>query len=286
MGVQPSHIVIVASTGNGGFSVNSEDEEIWGLNHLHRHVPTYDRWFFIYPSSWPESPPPMPEASWLRLDGRPIYLTSSPVEVPGSILYPRDTILDRFGSCLASAVTYPLALAIHEGHPRIQLLGLETFLRFEGLHRTGVEYLMGLARSRGIKVHAPDSSMLRPRHYGYEPPPAANREELVARRTVLEEELQRIIEETHFIRGFLAGHEERQMDGAGPEWANRWSCMVSAVQKRFNSRFVFQLRDNVRTEERIREMKDRLRHLRLQIDHRKGSLVECLRWIEAEDDSR
>lgn len=58
-----------------------------------------------------------------------------------------------------SSIAYALALAIHEGAEEIGLWGVDMKGDDEyGYQRPNVEYLIGLAKGKGIKVHVPESS--------------------------------------------------------------------------------------------------------------------------------
>jgi hypothetical protein len=62
-----------------------------------------------------------------------------------------------YGDYFNSSVGFMLALAIHEGAEEIAIYGVDMRADEEyGYQRPNCEYLIGLARGKGIKVHIPD----------------------------------------------------------------------------------------------------------------------------------
>ncbi len=60
-----------------------------------------------------------------------------------------------------SSIAYAMALAIHEGAEEIGIYGVDMKADDEyGYQRPNMEYLVGLARGKGIKVHIPKESPL------------------------------------------------------------------------------------------------------------------------------
>ena len=75
--------------------------------------------------------------------------------------YPFDEVSKSVGDYWCSSIAYMLALAIHEGADEIAVYGVSMAGDDEyGYQKPNCEYLIGLARGRGIKVHIPDVSPL------------------------------------------------------------------------------------------------------------------------------
>lgn len=75
--------------------------------------------------------------------------------------YPFDAVAADVGDYWCSSIAYMLALAIHEGAEEIGVYGVDMRGDDEyGYQKPNCEYLIGLARGRGIKVHIPDVSPL------------------------------------------------------------------------------------------------------------------------------
>lgn len=75
--------------------------------------------------------------------------------------YPFDAVAESVGDYWCSSIAYMLSLAIHEGAEEIGIYGVDMRGDDEyGYQKPNCEYLIGLARGRGIKVHVPDQSPL------------------------------------------------------------------------------------------------------------------------------
>ena len=98
---------------------------------------------------------------------------------------------------LSSSIAYELALAIYEGFEEIHLYGVDLNTESEyAWQKPGVEYLLGVAVGRGIKVVLPDNCpLLKGTLYGRghkkaEAGPLMSYDQLQARRKSIEYELQ------------------------------------------------------------------------------------------------
>jgi hypothetical protein len=81
--------------------------------------------------------------------------------LPGSIAYPFEEVGADVGPYWCSSLAYMLALAIHEKAEEIGIYGVDMRADDEyGYQKPNMEYLVGLARGRGIAVHIPDQSPL------------------------------------------------------------------------------------------------------------------------------
>lgn len=84
-----------------------------------------------------------------------LYMQEAYPEVPNAIRYPFED-----GGYYNSSIAYAMALAIREAD-EIALWGVDMAASEEyAYQKANMEYLIGLARGRGIKVHIPDSSPL------------------------------------------------------------------------------------------------------------------------------
>src|SRR5690606_26486051 len=94
-------------------------------------------------------------------------------EVPNSREYPLARALENFGRCFTSTASYMIALAILEGVDTLGVWGVHlTEKSAYARQRPGVEYLLGVARQRGIEVRLPPRSPLRiPRRPAMKPTP-------------------------------------------------------------------------------------------------------------------
>jgi hypothetical protein len=132
--------------------------EKWGLAWDH-HAPRMDRvfemhvtseWKFYAPKDYVE-----------RLSALPcLYLQEPHPELPHARSFPEE-VEQTTGDYFSSSLAYLMALAIHEGAEEIGLYGVAMEAESEyRVQRPNMEYLVGLARGRGIKVHIPEQSPL------------------------------------------------------------------------------------------------------------------------------
>lgn len=99
-----------------------------------------------------------------------LYLQEPHPELHQAQVYPLAEVSKTTGDYFSSSVAYMAAQAIHEGAEEIGLYGIAMEGHDEyGYQRPNMEYLVGLARGRGIKVHIPEQSPLCKygRQYGY-----------------------------------------------------------------------------------------------------------------------
>ncbi len=140
--------------------------ENWGLNELYRYMPLdkFSRWFELHPRADFEKPAEQggdPEhIKSLMTFGIPVYMTVHHDDIPASVALPRAFIeagiRDKY---ITSTPAWMLALAIAEGFTTIGLFGIDMAQDIEYAdQRPCMEYLIGLARGRGITVILPKTS--------------------------------------------------------------------------------------------------------------------------------
>lgn len=151
--------------------------EIWGL--AWRNYRRVDRLFDIHDRVlWPTYAPPG-YLTRLAECGVPVYLAASHPDVPDALVYPREAIHAALGGVAdfwTSSIAYMLALAIHEAEPgdAISIYGVDMALSDEyAYQRPACEYLIGLARGRGVSVEIPERSTLCRANFVYGLPPGA-----------------------------------------------------------------------------------------------------------------
>jgi hypothetical protein len=90
-----------------------------------------------------------------------VYMDEANPDVPGSVRYPFEAVAQTCGAYWESSIAYLVALAIHEGASEIAVYGVDMDAGEEyGYQKPNMEYLLGLAKGRGIKVFLPESSPL------------------------------------------------------------------------------------------------------------------------------
>ncbi len=103
----------------------------------------------------------------LRMSKVPVYMLDKQDDIPMSVQYPMKEIGDLVGRTrqgtpyLESSIAYMLALAIYEKVDRVAIFGVDLHCETEyAYQRPNLEYLIGLARGKGIKVYIPPQSTL------------------------------------------------------------------------------------------------------------------------------
>jgi hypothetical protein len=142
--------------------------EIWGL--AWRRYPRVDLLFEIHdPVLW-SGYAPATYRDELAASAVPVYMRTPHDDIPAAIRYPLEHIAAELSprgaaDVWTSSIAYMLALAIAElgrdGGGSIGLYGVDMALEGEyAYQRTACEYLIGLARGRGITVLIPEQSTL------------------------------------------------------------------------------------------------------------------------------
>jgi len=152
---------------------DDKDAEIWGMNDLYRFVPRVDVLFQVHSRVKIEEFPRTPTyLEWLQKNmNTPVYCHKHYEDIPMSIPYPLQEIVNEFGGYFTNGVSYLIALAIYMEYEEIHLYGIEMEHASEHLkQKPSVTYFIGLARGRGIKVWMPkESTLMRaPVLYGFE----------------------------------------------------------------------------------------------------------------------
>lgn len=137
--------------------------EVWGLPWDKSSWAYMNRLFEIHDIRWlksDESTMPSDYLDFLKSVGVPLYMQDD--TLPGSTAYPVDEVVETIGAhYLNSSIAYAFALAIHEGAEEISLYGVDMKGEDEyGYQKPNMEYLIGFARGKGIKVTIPDESPL------------------------------------------------------------------------------------------------------------------------------
>ena len=168
------------------------DCEIWTVNSLNQRVPRADRVFELHRMETLKRLAAegkvrndvhiQTHLDWLAANKEiPVYMIKQYPEVPASIPYPLNEMIDKFGMPRAgreekdgyftNSISYMIALAIHEGFERIYIYGVDMAVGSEYNHqRPSCEYYVGIAKGMGIEIVMPvEADLLKSRHlYGFE----------------------------------------------------------------------------------------------------------------------
>lgn len=187
---------------------DDKDWVIGAMNQFYRHAPRADYWFDIH-SNWRESNVPgtdHPRA--LREIGFPVFMIERADDVPNSVRYPIERLIEKFGvDYFTSTVSYMIAWAIDvidqavakrmssvrwtasaptladaQAFTRslyaeytIGIFGIDLIVGDEyDFQKACAEFWLGVANARGIDIQIPShSALLKQRwRYGYETQPS------------------------------------------------------------------------------------------------------------------
>lgn len=101
----------------------------------------------------------------------PIYVQEDRGEFRRPVRYPIEGIIAKYGHYFTNSICYCIALALEEGFREIHLYGIHLTARSEyAFERPCVEYFIGIAMGKGVKICIPEESdLLKSGHlYGYE----------------------------------------------------------------------------------------------------------------------
>ena len=137
--------------------------EIWGCNEFHLIAPRIDLLFELHGRREIEEKErdkvKQEHVTWLRNSKIPILMQRHFDDIPNSIPYPKDHIIEKYGNYFTNTISWQIALALDLGFKEIHLYGVNMANDEEyASQRPSVEYFVGLARGMGIKVYIPDQS--------------------------------------------------------------------------------------------------------------------------------
>lgn len=156
--------------------------EIWSLSNAASvgQIKRWDVWFELHDldegfNRW------QPEyKQWLGTDhGKPVYIARPHEHMPHARIYPREQVMKLFGNYFNNSVSWMLAAAILEGATDLALYGVNMAQSDPVMHQGNAEYqhqrpscefMLGVARGRGINITIPEESDLLKcaRLYGFE----------------------------------------------------------------------------------------------------------------------
>lgn len=140
--------------------------QIWGMNQYFYRIPRKTLWFEMHYTNVNQIEDGKYKG-WLMSTDIPIVMHKKTEEIPGSMRFPVDTISVLYGEYFNCTADYMISLAIWMGYEEIGIYGINPINEYE-YEKRGIEYWIGVARGRGIKVYWPDGvNILKPARYGY-----------------------------------------------------------------------------------------------------------------------
>jgi hypothetical protein len=155
---------------------DNSDFEVWVLNEYYTALPQANnitRWFEIHQRDTVLESKRSPDYIQHLKDSKiPIYMVQKYDDIPMSIPYPLDEIRRKLKTdYFTNSISYMVAMAIVDGYEEIHLYGVDMAQEEEySRERPSVEYFIGYAVSKGIKVYIPPESDICkvPYFYGFE----------------------------------------------------------------------------------------------------------------------
>lgn len=152
-------IVGAAQTSRDMAPYDDESWEIWTLNDMGPLAKRIDRLFELHSRAILERDAAVlqVEFDWLKANQTvPVYMAEPQDWVPMAVQFPTETILKEFGDYFTNSVSWMMALALHEGVDELALWGVDMAHGTEyAAQRPSCEYMIGLARGRGVPVYIP-----------------------------------------------------------------------------------------------------------------------------------
>lgn len=156
---------------------DDDEWEIHAMNQLYRHIPRATVWWEMHQRAdfLADQVPGTDYLQWLKESPIPIYMIEKFSDIPKSVRYPIEDMVQHFGDYFYSTISYMLAHAIVGGFETIGVWGIDLAHDSEyEYQKPSAEYLLGIARGLGIKlVIPPQSALLRGQYrYGYQTMPS------------------------------------------------------------------------------------------------------------------
>jgi hypothetical protein len=143
------------------------DWEIWGLNQLYIQWPMIGekatRWFQIHHRrEYDIALRDHNHHDWLAKNNKmPIYMQNKEPDIPTSVPFPKNEMIDMFGTYFTNSISWEIALAIYEGFETIAIFGVDMATDAEYREqRPSCEYFVGWGRALGITMYVPPQSDL------------------------------------------------------------------------------------------------------------------------------
>lgn len=137
--------------------------EIWTMNDAHVWIPRADRWFELHSESVFRSLSRRTAGyvDFLRQFRGPVYMQDAFMDMPTSVRYPLEYMVQKYGRVFSSSFSWMLAMAIEEQYTRIEIYGCDLASNTEyAEQRESTGYWIGLARGLGIEVFLPEACPL------------------------------------------------------------------------------------------------------------------------------
>ena len=190
--------------------------DVAGLNQIYRFLPREDVHMDIHINWDSENVEGTDHRGWLRDCGIPVLMTQHYDDIPTSVAYPVDAVIQIGTDYLTSSVAFYIAWAIHQGYKEIALYGIDLVVGPEyQFQKACAEFWLGIAHERGIIVHIPPNcALLKHTHrYGYQKEPNTGMiglGELAGRAADLRKQRDQLLAKLYAIDGAIAENRDRE----------------------------------------------------------------------------
>jgi|GEM_PF-1510383 len=147
---------------------NDPSFEIWGINELYKYLQSIpngraDRWFEIHDIRNSPSKQRPEHQKWLKSAKIPIYTWDHYDDMPGTVPYPKDDILNKLKEVVpfgyryfTNQISWMIALAWYEGFKEVHIYGVNMATDSEySFQRPSVESWVFFLQCMGIKYYQP-----------------------------------------------------------------------------------------------------------------------------------
>lgn len=136
--------------------------QIWTLGRNHAWIPRYDKWFEIHTMQHLiNKKTQQVYFDFLKTCESKLFLIEPVAAYPEAKIYPKNEIKQKYGTYFTSTMAWMFIKALDEGATEIGIWGVD--MRGDGEYshqRPCLEFWIGRAMERGVKIHIHESSVL------------------------------------------------------------------------------------------------------------------------------
>lgn len=183
--------------------------DIAGLNQIYRFLPREDVHMDIHVNWYEENVEGTDHKGWIRNCGIPVLMTQTSPDLPTSVRYPIEQIIQLGTDYLTSSVAFYIAWGIYQGYKEIALFGIDLVVGTEyEFQKACAEFWLGVAHGKGIDLRIPpQSALLKQTHrYGYQREPdwgVASQTEFNERVKSLSAQRDMLLSKLHALEGAI-----------------------------------------------------------------------------------
>lgn len=154
---------------------DNPEYDIAGLNQIYRFLPREDVHMDIHVNWEEHNVEGTDHKGWIKDCGIPVLMTKVHPDLPTSVRFPVEAVINLGCDYLTSSVAFYIAWGIHQGYKEIALYGIDLVVGTEyEFQKACAEFWLGVAHGRGVDIRIPQqSALLKHTHrYGFEVEPS------------------------------------------------------------------------------------------------------------------